>query len=145
MPYSIKLVSEPDGVNERAINIVRQMDKEQFPGCEVTRLSESYVWLAYASNGEPVGYCSLRPLPNEKYGYLSRAAVKKEHRRRGLHKRLIRVRLNTARRIGLHGVLTYTAVDNIASINSLIKHGFQLYIPEYRWAGKEFLYLIRKF
>jgi GNAT superfamily N-acetyltransferase len=118
------------------------MDHHHFPGCEVMRLEESYIWLAY-KDSKPIGYATLRKLAHEPFGYLTRAAIKEEHRRRGLHKRLIQVRIKLAKRYGWKGVITYTAVDNIASANSLIKQGFQLYIPEYRWAGKEFLYFMK--
>lgn len=120
------------------------MDHFHFPGCEVGQLNESWVWIAYYNNN-PVGYASMRYLDKENYGYFSRAAINAHHRRKGLHKRLIRARINLAKREGWTGVLTYTAIDNIASSNSLIRLGFRLYNPEYKWAGKEFLYFMRKF
>lgn len=142
MSYSIRLVSTPTKPNKKAVEIASRMDKEQFPGCEVYGLIHQYVWLAYY-NTTVVGYASMKYLPIDKCGYFSRAAIKKEHRRKGLHTRLIRARINLARRLKWKGVLTYTAIDNIASANSLVSLDFRLYIPEYRWAGKEFLYFIR--
>jgi GNAT superfamily N-acetyltransferase len=142
--YRVQLCSTPERVNATVINTVKTLDKAHFPGCEVIRLEESYIWLAY-KDGEPVGYATLREIKGERIGYLSRAAVLSNHRRRGLHKRLIQVRIKMAKKLGWKGVITYTATDNVASANSLIKHGFQLYIPEYRWAGKEFLYFMKTF
>jgi GNAT superfamily N-acetyltransferase len=144
--YYIRLVSTPDKLNHWAINTVKLEDKLHFPGCEVIRLDESYIWIAYEEGSQDVvGYATLREIKGEKIGYLSRAAVARNHRRRGLHKRLIQVRIKMAKKLGWKGVITYTATDNVASANSLIKHGFQLYIPEYRWAGKEFLYFMKSF
>ena len=145
MSYYIRLVSTPEKPNEAAIEIVKKMDTIQFPGCEVSRLKESHVWIAYSEAGNPVGYASMYYLKGENYGYFSRAAIKADHRRRGLHTRLIRCRGNLARRLGWKGVLTYTSTDNSASANSLVNLGFRLYNPQYRWAGKEFLYFMRSF
>lgn len=154
MNYSVQLQSKPQSNNKSIIELVTAMDREQFPGCEVGRLNESYIWVVYhrrynefygGINTIPVGYGSMRYIEHERFGYFSRAAIKANHRRKGLHKRLIRVRVNLAKRLGWKGVLTYAAMDNVASVNSLVKLGFQLYIPEYRWAGKDFLYLIRRF
>lgn len=143
MSYSIRLVSTPDKRNTKAIDIAKEMDTQHFPGCEVYGLEEQYIWLVYYAQKHIVGYASMKYLPVDKCGYFSRAAIKREHRRRGLHSRLIRARINLARKLKWKGVLTYTAVDNIASVNSLVSLGFRLYIPAYRWAGKEFLYFMR--
>lgn len=145
MSYYIRLVSRPEAIDEDAIEVVRKMDTAFFPGCEVSRLKESYVWLAYSPTGNPVGYASMYYLEKENYGYFSRAAIKADHRRKGLHTRLIRCRVNLAKRLGWSGVLTYTATDNSASANSLVNLRFRLYNPQYRWAGKDFLYFIRSF
>ncbi len=145
MSYYIRLVSKPEEPNKAAIEVVQKMDSVFFPGCEVSRLSQSYVWIAYSPTHNPVGYASMFYLDRENYGYFSRAAIKADHRRKGLHTRLIRCRINLAKRLGWSGVLTYTATDNTASANSLVNLGFRLYNPQYRWAGKEFLYFMRSF
>ena len=73
-------------------------------------------------------------------GFLARCGVLPDYRGQGLQRRLIRARASYARRIGLPLVYTYTVVGNPASSNNLIKCGFVLYRPEWRWAGVDCLY-----
>jgi GNAT superfamily N-acetyltransferase len=144
MCYTVRLESKPFQINKKVIDVAAAMDKEEFAGCEVQRWTESYIWIV-RKEGRPVGYACMRYLPADRMGYFSRVAIKKEHRRRGLHRRTIYARMQYAKRLGWKGVLTYVSPSNIASANSLFKLGFQLYIPNYKWAGNEFLYLIRDF
>lgn len=85
-------------------------------------------WLGY--DGEhPIAFCSLHP--SQRFGnagYFSRAGVLPSHRGFGLQKRLIRVRLREAKRLGYNVVYSDTT-DNPASANSLIRCGFHTYSP----------------
>ncbi|MEQ8721010.1 MAG: GNAT family N-acetyltransferase [Sandaracinaceae bacterium] len=97
-------------------------------------------WLAL-DGGEPVGFAGARRLTREPdFAVLERAGVLESHRGLGLHRRLIRARLRWARASGLAGVLTYTTPDNAPSANALIRAGFRLDAPPWRWAGPQFAY-----
>jgi ribosomal protein S18 acetylase RimI-like enzyme len=94
---------------------------------------------------EIVGYAGHR-LPPELPGmaFLSRSGVLPEARGIGIQKRLIRARLAHIRRHspGVTHAVTYTAVSNAASSNSLIACGFKLFWPRAGelWVGPEFNY-----
>jgi L-amino acid N-acyltransferase YncA len=63
-----------------------------------------------------------------------------EARGHGLQRRLIKVREQQAKRNGWRACITYTAPDNFASANSLIKAGYRLYGPSEVWAMPGALY-----
>ena len=66
-----------------------------------------------------------------------------EVRGRGLQRRLIRVRVRHARRIGLRRVYTYVSAPNIASMKSLVREGFEPYY--FCWEeSNPFVYLERR-
>lgn len=143
--YSIKLESSPDNVNYDNIRQAAAINEELFPGCEAVKFAESYLWIARDENKKIVGFATTRYLPEEKYGFLSRAAVIPTHRRNGIHKRLLKCRIKHASSQGWNGLITYVCNTNIPSLNSLVKAGFKFYAPAYRWAGKDFMYLMRRF
>lgn len=97
-------------------------------------------WLATV-DGNPIGYCAGLILDNNMF--LSRAGVLPSHRGFGVQKKLIDTRLRYASRQGLDSVYTYVAPDNLASLNSLVARGFRFYEPEWKYAGDDFLYLIK--
>jgi len=97
----------------------------------------SIAWYVY-KDGAVVGYATAREL--EGCLYLNSAGIIKEARGKGLQKRLIQCRVKYAKRRGLETVITYTSVDNAASINNLIACGFRAYTPAYAWAGAEWVY-----
>ncbi len=71
--------------------------------------------------------------------YLCRAGVVPAYRGKGLQKKLIRVRVNKAKRLGYKWVITDTT-DNPASSNSLVGYGFRLFEPTRPWAFPNSLY-----
>jgi GNAT superfamily N-acetyltransferase len=71
--------------------------------------------------------------------YLCRAGVVPAFRGKGLQKRLIRARINKAKKLGYKWVITDTT-DNPASSNSLIGHGFKLFEPTKPWSFSNSLY-----
>jgi GNAT superfamily N-acetyltransferase len=62
-----------------------------------------------------------------------------EFRGQGLQKRLIRIRLKTAKAIGMNWAVTDT-YDNPASGNNMIACGFKLFIPSDPWGVGRTLY-----
>jgi len=98
-------------------------------------------WLAYDGD-KPIAFAGLKRLvENEGLAYMCRVGVLKEYRGQGLQQRLIHARVNWCRRQkGIYGVITYTIPSNVASSNNLIKCGFKLYRPDYKWEGDNALY-----
>lgn len=137
--YQIRKVC---GTKQRAV--LEKLDRICFPHDEKARTVEGHWWIAYCGD-EPVafgGIKSLAPL-EEDVGLFTRAGVIPEHRGRGLQARLIRIRLRFAKKHGWGLVLTST-YDNPPSANNLIRQGFLMYDPSYRWMSKGTLYWIRK-
>lgn len=96
------------------------------------------MWLVMDEEGEAVGFGSLRPtVDHQNTAFLSRAGVLSGHRRRGLHTRLLKVRMRYAKG-RFDYIWTYTADWNLNSANSIIKQGFLLFDPY--WAAEEKLY-----
>ncbi|MGX9389635.1 GNAT family N-acetyltransferase [Nitrobacteraceae bacterium UC4449_H16] len=103
--------------------------------------SNGYWWIAY-SGSEPVAFAGItQSTMGPLHGYMKRAGVLPEHRGYGLQRRLIRVRLAKAKRLGWKTVITDTT-NNVSSANSLIKAGFKLFTPK-PWAWSTSLYWYR--
>jgi len=86
-------------------------------------------WIVYSQTDEPVGYCAMRVDRQWNRGYFVRAGVLTKVRGNRIHRRLISVRRNHARRLGLKELCTYTYAYNCRSINNLIRAGFEIYVP----------------
>jgi GNAT superfamily N-acetyltransferase len=101
-------------------------------------------WIAFDA-GTPVAFAGVRPTAyNPSIWYLFRAGVIPSARGNGLQKRLIRVRLAGAARLGADMVVTDTRASNCASANSLIAAGFRTYNPASRWALPDSVYWRKK-
>ena len=98
--------------------------------CELSQeqCDRSIWWLAFA-DGDPVAYTGAY-IHDGTYMFLERTGVIPALRGQGLQKRLIQRRLAYARRKKVSNVYTYTAIDNWASMNSLVSQGFRFYEPE---------------
>lgn len=102
----------------------------EFPG-------QSEWWVLTNQYGKKVGFAggSLDHTLGSKCEsvlHLTAAWVDGEYRGLGGQKKLIRARVQFAKKYGCSTVLTYTHYRNYPSINSLITCGFKSYIPE--WA-----------
>ena len=101
------------------------------------------VWWLLKEGRKLVGYCGMRTSDhpgNEGLWFLSRVGVLPEYRGRGLQKRMIQARVRYARTRRAELIVTYTAVWNVASSNSLIACGFKLYEPYTKWVGDDVNY-----
>jgi GNAT superfamily N-acetyltransferase len=130
---------------ELSHELIVGLDAKCFPADARVEPLDSIWWTVW-TGGEAVAFAGLRVCQdpaNRGVGFLSRAGVLPVHRGRGLQKRLIRCRLNEARRLGLLEVVTYVLPSNLPSANSLIGLGFKLYRPTSRWGGVEALYFRR--
>lgn len=92
---------------------------------------------AWWAAGDPVvGFAGCRVLTSDsEVLLLERAGVHPTARGRHLQARLIRVRLSWGRRQGCRVAITYVLTQNHASMNNLIRCGFQVYRPEFPWVG----------
>jgi len=111
-----------------------------FPLDELEVGGDSYYWLAWKDN-DPVGFACLNIL-EDGIGYLTRGGILEEHRGNGLHTRLIDARLRYAKKHKLRKVITYTLTDNVFSMVSLVRRGFQIYSPSFEYAGEKCTYLM---
>jgi GNAT superfamily N-acetyltransferase len=100
------------------------------------------IWWLASEDGRMVGYAAAAV--DEHVLYLTRAGVLPEARGRGLQRRLIRARVQHARRLGLTRCYTYTVPWNWRSTNNLIDCGFRLWLPARPWATKNCLYFFRR-
>jgi GNAT superfamily N-acetyltransferase len=109
-------------------------------------LPRGYWWLVYDKHAHsfghprPVAFCGLtEAVATKETGYLKRAGVLQAYRGQGLQRKLITVRERKARKLGLKTMLTDTT-DNPPSSNSLIKAGYKIFEPAYRWAFPNSIY-----
>lgn len=133
-------------LTEGTAKILARLDRACFPLDDPEPHEGRTWWLCYEVRGKhrtPVGYAALKLITGG-YAFLARAGVKKAHRRRGLHRRLIAVRIRHAKASGLAGVITYTSKENTASSNSLVRSGFKLYWPQEPWAGADKVYFVKR-
>lgn len=126
--------------------LIRALHKETFPSDEFYESKSNVYWIAVAKysskEDDIVGFAIATELEHGII-FLSRAGVVRRARGKGLQRRLIKARVNYAKRKGFKVVITYTTVQNIKSFVNLIKCKFTPYLPEYAYAGKYVNYLRR--
>lgn len=98
--------------------ILSYLDNQIFPEDDPITPSVDMWWVA-SWKGLFCGYAGL-----SYDGELIRGGVRKEYRGRGIHQRMITVRLREARRRGLKEVTTYASADNVKSMRNLARAGF---------------------
>lgn len=108
------------------------------PG-DLLELNENIFWIV-KDGGESIGFASLKPLPEENSIFLSLVGILPNARGAGIQRKLIKTRLNWAKRNGYKCAVTYTLMDNYPSISNLIKCGFKFYTPYYEWVGSKVFY-----
>lgn len=92
-------------------------------------------WVFEDEHGESA-YAGAKLWEPDNAVYLIRAGVLPRARGQGLQRRLVRIREAWGRRNGCSLAYTYTAHHNVASMNSLIRCGYQLWSPS-TWAGSD--------
>ena len=132
--FTIKKVS---GIKEE--DTLRELQDQCFGPKLYYPTSKGLWWIVYNENNKPVGFAGLKIL-QYKESYLCRAGILKEARGNNLQVRLIKIREKAAKRLDCNLIVTDTSKENFASANNLIKAGFQLYDPVYRWGFKDGLY-----
>ncbi len=112
---------------------LKVLDLERvFSGCGNEFFNNRDWWVAIHKK-TIVAYCGC--LYSEGICIFVRAWVHKGYRGFGVQRQMIQTRLRAAAVKKCKTVITYTTYDNTHSANNLIKTGFLLYDPWYRWAG----------
>lgn len=96
-------------------------------------------WAVYFEH-KVIGFASLKLIDKSRGGFLSASGVYPKHRGNNLQTRLIKTRINWAKRNGLRYLITYTTFKNYPSMVSLLKCGFKFYDPEWPWVGPDVHY-----
>ncbi|RLI46826.1 hypothetical protein DRO61_08760 [Candidatus Bathyarchaeota archaeon] len=99
-------------------------------------------WIVWDENHNPVGYCGVVLYGD--FAVHKRCGVLPTARGQGLQKKMLRLRENFAKKKGAESIYTYVSVQNVISANNLIKVGYRVYNPEWRWGGDDFLYVEKK-
>lgn len=122
------------------MELIRQLDRAIFPSDELVEPDElqDARWFVVMNDKQPIAFGGV--VIDGGHAFLVRAGVMKDHRGKRLQRRLIRVRERHAMKAGAKWIGTYTSVTNPQSVNTLVNAGYRQYIPEWAWAGREFLY-----
>jgi len=127
-------------------SVIEGLDRLCFPEDEPYSVDGRWWWLVEDSEENPVGFAGLAPVRAEPgVWFLCRAGVLADHRRQGLAQRLVKARIAFAKSVGASAIITYVDRDNIASGNNLIKAGFKLCVPAYRYGGDFAIYFCLDF
>lgn len=123
---------------------LKEIDRIIFPEDAAVEV-EAAVWWLVMCGAEAVGFAGLAIHPT--YGFLRRCGIRRGFRSKGLHKRLIRVRLRYMKRTKHDDrpAITYTTYVNRRSANNLLACGFRLYEPQSNYGTKNALYLMYRF
>lgn len=113
---------------------------DEWRGEQLPKATTGYWWVAFDGR-EPAAFACLRPsIRLDQTGYLSAAGVLEKWRGRGLQKRMIEKRVEHARALGWHTVITDTINHNVASMRSLITCGFRPFAPTVKWGDPYAVY-----
>lgn len=131
-PIRIRYVGGPGDVSSDHTNTIERLQRETFSRV-YAKVAESHWWLAYR-DGEPVAFAALHQYTNEPTtAFLALCGVAEDARGCGLQRRLIRVREQKAKALGVQRLISYTSADNVHSANNLIAAGYRLYVPRWEW------------
>lgn len=128
---------------QKYVPSLKRMQKICLPADSPYPITTGDWWIAFVG-AEFAGFACLAPSDTwRNCGYLARAGVMPKFRGKGIQKKLIKVRLRRAKRLGWETLFSDT-LDNPPSSNSLIACGFRLFNPRVKWANKHSLYFRKK-
>ncbi len=104
-------------------------------------LNGSDWWIVWDEDNNPVAYCGV--VIYEDFAVHKRSGVLRLARGHGLQRKMLRLRERFAKKAGCTSICTYVSIENPHSANNLIKCGYLVYNPEWRWGGDEYLYIQR--
>lgn len=112
------------------------------------KLDDCWWWIIRDPKGEAIAFAGMRECKlevNKGIALLTRAGVLEKYRGKGLHKTLIRARVNFAKKRGINMVIAYVKGRNNRSANALMSCGMRLFTPEEFFAGESTLYFKKSF
>lgn len=121
--------------------LIENLHQQCFPGEDFYEHDKNKYWVAMDRDGVALGFGIATDFGNGVY-FLSRSGVLAKYRGKRIHERIIKVRIRDARRRKFKSVITYTAKENHASVNNLIRCGFLSYTPADKYVGDDFNYWI---
>lgn len=131
-------------IKTKDVETIKKLHKKMFPSDFFPEEDHnSHYWIA-KKNNRNVGFSVARILDEGDTMFLARAGVYESHEGNKLHRRMIRTRERFAKRIHCKVIVTYALLFNTLSMVNLLKEGYRIYIPEYNYAGDEFLYFQKK-
>ena len=137
------LRSISDYVRTNDIPNIKRLHKRFFPRDILPKIDDNNTYWFFLVNNKVSGFCILRIIEPKSIAFLCRSGVEKRYSGYGVQKRMIRIREIYARRQGIKRMITYTSPDNYRSISNLIKSDYQLYRPDWQYAGPEELYFLK--
>ena len=135
-----KIFNSGQIINDALYSQLIELDKICFPGC-ANEFKDNRDWWVIEDKGTIVAYCGS--LYFDKFCMFNRAWVNRNYRGQGWQRRMIKKRIEQARQNKCKKVITYTLINNQVSSNNLIKMGFLLYEPEWKYVGSEVNYFIK--
>src|ERR1700761_4502473 len=141
---SVYSIREVDASDDEIADVIQgfNLQTPSFPKLTEHEFDTGCWWLAYFDD-EPVGFAGMVPSSNwHNVGYFKRAGVDPKHRGNGLQIRLMRVRINKARKLGYSHLIS-ECTDTVYSANNFIKAGFKIYQPSRPWAFPNSIYWIK--
>jgi GNAT superfamily N-acetyltransferase len=133
-------VRRADTTKPETITMLCYLQKKILPSDDIFMPTTGYWWFVNNDQGKAVGFAGMvRSIRWTDTGYLCRAGILDEYTGNGLQKRLIRVRIKQARKLGWNWIITDTT-NNPPSANSLINAGFKIYKPGCPWSTRTAIY-----
>jgi GNAT superfamily N-acetyltransferase len=123
----------------RALEAIAKLEADNPDAAAIGDHAVKTWWIARNVTGGAVAYAAARMVQGSTC-YLAWARVLKCARGHRLQRRLIQARLAWARKHRARWAVTYTSVDNVASMRSLIACGFKPYLPAHPWVDGEWVY-----
>lgn len=133
-----KVFSMGTVLNSNLYERLQVLDRKVFVDAN-NEFKDNREWWVIEDKGQIIAYCGS--LYNQGVCIFVRAWVFREYRGKGLQSRMIKTRLKAAK--GCYRVITYVHYEGTHSMNNLIKNGFLTYTPQYKYAGKGFVYFCK--
>ena len=135
----VRVFNEGKVIYKDLYSKLMDLDKHIFYGCG-NEFHKNRDWWVVEDKGNIIAYCGC--IYAEGICIFNRAWVQKKYRGQGLQDKMIKKRLQSAKKT-CRVAITYTTFDNIYSANNLIRNKFTLYNPVYTYAGTDKLYFIK--
>ncbi len=131
-----KIFSEGNVINEFLYLQLQELDIVLF-GLGTYEFKNNRDWWVIEKDMQIIAYCGCLYKHKESVCIFNRAWVNPVFRRQGIQSRMIQTRIRRAKAKRIKHIITYTTADNINSANNLIRSGFLLYSPQYRYADMQ--------